>query len=119
MKLRKKRKKDKNNKYDLIKTLLILVMLICIIIAIIYSKFLNKPIIKLISDAEKIVSNENKIDKLKSISSSPFLGLRALHTQSQTPQLSISGINSSNISSFSSIGIFAVAITRPFTIRSS
>ena len=36
-----------------------------IIIAVIYSKILNKPIIKLISDAEKIVSNENKKDKSK------------------------------------------------------
>ena len=39
--------------------------LICIIIAVIFSKILNKPIIKLISDAEKIVSNENKVDKQK------------------------------------------------------
>ena len=39
--------------------------LICIIMIVIYSKFLSKPIIKLISDAEKIVSNENKIDKIK------------------------------------------------------
>jgi len=39
--------------------------LICIIMAIIFSKILNKPIIKLISDAEKIVSNENKVDKQK------------------------------------------------------
>ena len=29
------------------------------------SNILNKPIIKLISDAEKIVSNENKVDKQK------------------------------------------------------
>ena len=39
--------------------------LICIIIAIIVSKILNKPITKLISDAEKIVSNETKIEKKK------------------------------------------------------
>jgi len=39
--------------------------LLCIIIAIIFSRILNKPIIKLISDAEKIVSNENKIEKQK------------------------------------------------------
>ena len=39
--------------------------LICIIMAVIFSKILNKPIIKLISDAEKIVSNENKVDKQK------------------------------------------------------
>lgn len=39
--------------------------LCCIIIAIIVSKILNKPITKLISDAEKIVSNENKIEKKK------------------------------------------------------
>lgn len=38
--------------------------LICIVMAIIFSKVLNKPIIKLISDAEKMVSNE-KIDKKK------------------------------------------------------
>ena len=39
--------------------------LICIIIAVIFSKILNKPIIKLISDAEKIVSNETKAEKQK------------------------------------------------------
>jgi len=39
--------------------------LICIIVAIVISKILNKPITKLISDAEKIVSNENKIEKQK------------------------------------------------------
>ena len=39
--------------------------LICIAIAIIFSKILNKPIVKLIADAEKIVSNENKVDKQK------------------------------------------------------
>ena len=39
--------------------------LICIIMAVVFSKILNKPIIKLISDAEKIVSNENKVDKQK------------------------------------------------------
>ena len=38
---------------------------ICIIMAIVFSKILNKPIIKLISDAEKIVSTENKVDKQK------------------------------------------------------
>ena len=38
---------------------------ICIIMAVVFSKILNKPIIKLISDAEKIVSNENKVDKQK------------------------------------------------------
>jgi len=36
---------------------------ICIVMAIVLSKLLNKPIVKLISDAEKIVSNENKIEK--------------------------------------------------------
>ena len=39
--------------------------LICIIIAVIVSRILDKPITKLISDAEKIVSNENKIEKKK------------------------------------------------------
>jgi len=39
--------------------------LLCIIIAIVFAKILNKPIVKLISDAKKIVSNENKIDKQK------------------------------------------------------
>ena len=39
--------------------------ILCIIMAAVFSKILNKPIIKLISDAEKIVSNENKIDKKK------------------------------------------------------
>jgi len=39
--------------------------LCCIIIAIIVSRILNKPITKLISDAEKIVSNETKIEKKK------------------------------------------------------
>ena len=39
--------------------------LICIIMPIIFSKFLDKPIIKLITDAEKMVSSENKIDKQK------------------------------------------------------
>lgn len=39
--------------------------LICVIMAIVFSKFLDKPIIKLISDAEKMVSNENKIEKQK------------------------------------------------------
>ena len=34
-------------------------------IAVIVSKILNKPITKLISDAQKIVSNENKIEKKK------------------------------------------------------
>ena len=38
---------------------------ICIIMAIVFSKILNKPIIKLISDAEKIVSTENKVEKQK------------------------------------------------------
>ena len=38
---------------------------VCIIIAILFSKFLNRPIIKLISDAEKMVSNENKVEKQK------------------------------------------------------
>ena len=37
--------------------------IISIIIAIVFAKILNKPIVKLISDAKKIVSNENKIDK--------------------------------------------------------
>ena len=40
---------------------------ICIVMAIVFSKILNKPIIKMISDAEKIVSNENKVDKQKNI----------------------------------------------------
>ena len=39
--------------------------LLCVIIAIIVSKSLDKPIIKLISDAQKMVSNENKIGKQK------------------------------------------------------
>ena len=39
--------------------------LCCIVIAVIVSRILNKPITKLISDAEKIVSNENKIEKKK------------------------------------------------------
>ena len=39
---------------------------VCIMMATIFSKFLNKPIIKLISDAEKMVSNENKVEKQKS-----------------------------------------------------
>ena len=39
--------------------------ILCIIMAIVFSKVLNRPIIKLISDAEKMVSNENKIDKKK------------------------------------------------------
>ncbi len=43
----------------------VLYALICIILAIVFSKILNKPIVKLISDAEKIVSNENKIEKQK------------------------------------------------------
>ena len=37
----------------------------CIIIAVIVSRILNKPITKLISDAEKIVSSENKLEKKK------------------------------------------------------
>ena len=43
----------------------IIYSLICIVIAIVVSKILNKPITKLISDAEKIVSNETKIEKQK------------------------------------------------------
>ena len=39
--------------------------LICIIMAVVFSKILNKPIIKLISDAEKIVSNDSKAEKQK------------------------------------------------------
>ena len=39
--------------------------ILCIVMAVVFSKILNRPIIKLISDAEKIVSNENKIDKQK------------------------------------------------------
>lgn len=39
--------------------------IICIVMAVIFSIFLNKPIIKLISDAEKIVSNETKVEKQK------------------------------------------------------
>ena len=39
--------------------------IICVVMAIIFSKFLNRPIIKLISDAEKMVSNENKTEKHK------------------------------------------------------
>ena len=57
-----------NLKSYILKLILILNIVyavLCIIIAVIYSKILNKPIIKLISDAEKIVSNENKIDKSK------------------------------------------------------
>ena len=39
--------------------------ILCIIMAIVFSKILNRPIIKLISDAEKMVSDENKADKKK------------------------------------------------------
>jgi len=39
--------------------------IICVIIAVVFSRILNKPIVKLISDAEKIVSNENKLEKKK------------------------------------------------------
>lgn len=39
--------------------------MLCILMAIIFSKILNKPIIKLISDAEKMVSDENKIERQK------------------------------------------------------
>ena len=39
--------------------------IVCIIMAIVFSKILNRPIIKLISDAEKMVSNENKAEKHK------------------------------------------------------
>ena len=38
---------------------------LCIVMAIVFSKILNKPIIKLISDAEKMVSTENKEEKKK------------------------------------------------------
>ena len=34
--------------------------ILCLIMAIVVSMFLNRPIVKLISDAEKMVSNENK-----------------------------------------------------------
>lgn len=43
----------------------IIYSIICIVMAVIFSTFLNKPIIKLISDAEKIVSNETKVEKQK------------------------------------------------------
>ena len=43
----------------------ILYAFFCIILAIVYSKILNKPIIKLISDAKKMVANENKTEKQK------------------------------------------------------
>ena len=39
--------------------------IICLIVEFVISKILSKPIVKLISDAEKIVSNENKIGKQK------------------------------------------------------
>lgn len=39
--------------------------LICLVMAIVFSKVLSRPIIKLISDAEKMVSNENKVEKQK------------------------------------------------------
>ena len=49
----------------LIVVLNIIYSFVCIIIAVVFSVILDKPIIKLISDAEKIVSNENKADKQK------------------------------------------------------
>ena len=49
----------------LIVVLNIIYSFVCIIIAVVFSVILDKPIIKLISDAEKIVSNENKTDKQK------------------------------------------------------
>ena len=38
---------------------------ICLIMAIVFSKILSRPIIKLISDAEKMVSDENKLENQK------------------------------------------------------
>ncbi len=43
----------------------IIYSLICIIMAVVFSKILNKPIIKLISDAEKMVSSDSKVEKSK------------------------------------------------------
>ena len=54
-----------NNLINITVALDVIYSLICIIMAIIFSKFLDRPIIKLISDAEKMVSNENKIEKQK------------------------------------------------------
>ena len=54
-----------NQLYHLTIFLDIIYSLFCIFIAIIFSRVLNKPIIKLISDAEKMISNENKTEKPK------------------------------------------------------
>lgn len=43
----------------------IIYSLICLVMEIVLSRILSKPIIKLISDAEKMVSDENKIEKQK------------------------------------------------------
>ena len=43
----------------------IIYSVVCFVMAIVFSKILSKPIIKLISDAEKMVSDENKIEKQK------------------------------------------------------
>ena len=43
----------------------IIYSVICLVMAIVFSKILSRPIIKLISDAEKMVSDENKIEKQK------------------------------------------------------
>ncbi len=53
--------------HSLIIILDILYSIFCIILSIIFSKLLSKPITKLISDAKKIVSDENKLDKQKDI----------------------------------------------------
>ena len=51
--------------YFLTITLNVIYSVFCIILAIVFSKVLSKPITKLISDAKKIVSDENKIEKQK------------------------------------------------------
>ena len=51
--------------YSLIIIIDVIYSIFCIVLSIIFSKFLSKPITKLISDARKIVSDENKIDKQK------------------------------------------------------
>ena len=57
-----------SNKDSIIKITIILDIIysvICLVMIIVFSKILSKPIIKLISDAEKMVSDENKMEKQK------------------------------------------------------
>jgi len=49
--------------YNITIILNIIYSLFCLIFAIVYTKIMNKPFVKLISDAKKIVSDENKKDK--------------------------------------------------------